>query len=136
MTSLPDTSQLRSIHRQLPFTTQRSSGQTVTPAYEGWYRNADGSFTLSFGYYNRNASESVEIPAGLRLSLSLTSGAGNSALAVYGTYDVYNGGSGAVKAGTTGTEIDTLKIYLSNTAPDVAADDVKADLTEITNENG
>ena len=49
---------------QLPFTTQRSSGQTVTPAYEGWYRNADGSFTLSFGYYNRNASESVEIPAG------------------------------------------------------------------------
>jgi hypothetical protein len=50
--------------RQLPFTTQRSSGQTVTPAYEGWYRNADGSFTLSFGYYNRNAAESVEIPAG------------------------------------------------------------------------
>jgi len=49
---------------QLPFTTQRSSGQTVTPAYEGWYRNADGSFTLSFGYYNRNASESVDIPAG------------------------------------------------------------------------
>ena len=49
---------------QLPFTTQRSSGQTVTPAYEGWYRNADGSFTMSFGYYNRNASEAVEIPAG------------------------------------------------------------------------
>ena len=33
-------------------------------------------------------------------------------------------------------DTDTLKIYLSNTAPDVAADDVKADLAEITNENG
>ena len=33
-------------------------------------------------------------------------------------------------------DTDTLKIYLSDTAPDVAADDVKADLAEITNENG
>ena len=31
---------------------------------------------------------------------------------------------------------DTLRIYLSNTAPDAAADAVKADLAEITNENG
>lgn len=30
----------------------------------------------------------------------------------------------------------TLKIYLSNTAPDVAADAGKADLAEITNEHG
>lgn len=30
----------------------------------------------------------------------------------------------------------TLKVYLSNTAPDAAADLVKADLAEITNENG
>jgi hypothetical protein len=36
----------------------------VTPAYEGWYKNADGTFTLSFGYLNRNASEVVEIPIG------------------------------------------------------------------------
>ena len=31
---------------------------------------------------------------------------------------------------------DTLKIYLTNTAPDVAADAVKADLVGITEENG
>jgi hypothetical protein len=31
---------------------------------------------------------------------------------------------------------DTLKVYLSNTAPDAAADAVKADLAEITNQNG
>lgn len=31
---------------------------------------------------------------------------------------------------------DTLKVYLTNTAPDVAADAVKADLAGITEENG
>src|SRR5262249_51558318 len=49
---------------QLPLTTLKSTGQTVSPAYEGWYRNPDGTFTLSFGYYNRNASEVIEIPIG------------------------------------------------------------------------
>ena len=36
----------------------------MTPAFEGWYRNADGTFSLSFGYMNRNAEEVVEIPIG------------------------------------------------------------------------
>ena len=49
---------------QLPFTSQKTSGQTVTPAFEGWYRNPDGTFTLSFGYYNRNSTEVIEIPVG------------------------------------------------------------------------
>ena len=49
---------------QLPLTTQKSTGNTVTPAFEGWYRNPDGSFTMSFGYYNRNASEVVNVPIG------------------------------------------------------------------------
>jgi hypothetical protein len=52
------------VRAQLPFTTQKTSGQTVTPAFEGWYRNPDGTFTLSFGYYNRNAAEVVDIPIG------------------------------------------------------------------------
>lgn len=39
-------------------------GQTVSPVFEGWYRNADGSFSLSFGYYSRNMVEVVEIPVG------------------------------------------------------------------------
>ena len=42
----------------------RDSGQTVTPVFEGWYRNADGTFSLSFGYYNRNAEETLDIPIG------------------------------------------------------------------------
>lgn len=49
---------------QLPFASPKSSGQTVTPAYEGWYRNADGTFSLSFGYLNRNGEEIVEVPIG------------------------------------------------------------------------
>lgn len=39
-------------------------GETVTPVYEGWYQNPDGTFTLSFGYYNRNTEEVLEIPIG------------------------------------------------------------------------
>jgi hypothetical protein len=42
----------------------RASGQTVTPVFEGWYRNPDGTFSISFGYFNRNASEVLEIPIG------------------------------------------------------------------------
>jgi hypothetical protein len=49
---------------QLPFSVARASGQTVTPAFEGWYSNPDGTFSLSFGYLNRNAEEVVNVPIG------------------------------------------------------------------------
>jgi hypothetical protein len=42
----------------------RSSGQSVTPVFEGWYVNPDGSFSISFGYFNRNSEEVLEIPVG------------------------------------------------------------------------
>jgi len=42
----------------------RASGQSVTPAFEGWYRNPDGSFSISFGYFNRNSKEVFEVPIG------------------------------------------------------------------------
>jgi hypothetical protein len=42
----------------------RASGQTVTPVFEGWYRNPDGTYSISFGYFNRNATETVEVPVG------------------------------------------------------------------------
>jgi hypothetical protein len=41
-----------------------ASGGTVTPVYEGWYANPDGTLTLYFGYYNRNTEEIVSVPAG------------------------------------------------------------------------
>ena len=44
--------------------TQFSTGQDVVPVYEGWLRNADGTFTFVFGYFNRNWKEELVIPAG------------------------------------------------------------------------
>jgi len=52
------------IDAQLPLTSLKSTGQTVSPVYEGWYKNPDGTFTMSFGYYNRNTAEAVDIPIG------------------------------------------------------------------------
>jgi hypothetical protein len=39
-------------------------GQGVTPSFEGWYRNPDGTHSLSFGYFNRNYEETLDIPIG------------------------------------------------------------------------
>src|ERR1700730_6604608 len=41
-----------------------SSGQTVQPAFEGWERNRDGTFTFWFGYLNRNYVEEPIVPIG------------------------------------------------------------------------
>ena len=39
-------------------------GQSVNPSFEGWYPNDDGTFTLSFGYFNRNYAQALDIPVG------------------------------------------------------------------------
>ncbi len=49
---------------QLPLGPVARSGEGVTPVFEGWYINSDGTRTLSFGYFNRNSEEVVEIPLG------------------------------------------------------------------------
>ena len=49
---------------QLALAPVRGSGQTATPVFEGWYKNADGTFSLSFGYFNRNSEEILDIPVG------------------------------------------------------------------------
>jgi hypothetical protein len=41
-----------------------SSGQDVSPAFEGFEENADGSFNLVFGYMNRNWQEEIDVPVG------------------------------------------------------------------------
>ena len=48
----------------LPMGPARERGASVTPAFEGWYKNDDGSFTLLIGYYNRNSKETLTIPIG------------------------------------------------------------------------
>jgi hypothetical protein len=39
-------------------------GQNVSPAFEGWETNPDGSFNMVFGYMNRNWEEEVDVPIG------------------------------------------------------------------------
>ena len=39
-------------------------GKGVSPAYEGWVANADGSYTLLFGYMNENWKEELNVPIG------------------------------------------------------------------------
>lgn len=43
---------------------QPTTGLNVAPVYEGWEQNADGSFNLIFGYFNRNWDEYVHVPLG------------------------------------------------------------------------
>lgn len=42
----------------------RPSGDIVAPFFDGWYPNDDGTYTLSFGFMNRNTEEIVDIPLG------------------------------------------------------------------------
>jgi hypothetical protein len=39
-------------------------GEIVSPAYEGWWQNEDGSFTLFFGYMNSNWEQEFNVPIG------------------------------------------------------------------------
>jgi hypothetical protein len=44
--------------------TKFSRGQNVVPSFDGWIRNADGTFTMVFGYFNRNLEEELVVPPG------------------------------------------------------------------------
>src|ERR1035437_1636013 len=48
----------------LPFEPYHDSGQSITGAFEGWFANADGTFSLLVGYYNRNQKQTIEVPIG------------------------------------------------------------------------
>ena len=51
--SVPDTAQIK-----------YARGQDVSPTFNGWKMNPDGTYTLYFGYFNRNSEEEVDIPIG------------------------------------------------------------------------
>jgi hypothetical protein len=58
--ALPASAQFRQVPLELP----KESGQSITPAYEGWWQNPDGTYNLLFGYFNRNTKETPDIPVG------------------------------------------------------------------------
>src|SRR5690242_5441075 len=45
-------------------------GQSISPAFEGWEQNEDGSFNMLFGYMNRNWEEEIDIPVGADNTIS------------------------------------------------------------------
>ena len=57
----------RFVGRAVPVATEQERydfGQTLSPAYEGWEVNDDGSFNLVFGYMNRNWEQTPYVPVG------------------------------------------------------------------------
>ena len=42
----------------------RDRGSSVTPAFEGWYYDKDGSQRFLIGYFNRNMKQEFDIPVG------------------------------------------------------------------------
>jgi len=50
--------------RDFPLAPPRGTENFVAPYFDGFYRNADGTFTLSFGFMNRNEDELIEIALG------------------------------------------------------------------------
>ena len=49
---------------QLPSTPPKQFGASITPAYEGWFDNPDGTHSFLIGYYSRNTEAEVDIPIG------------------------------------------------------------------------
>lgn len=53
------------LRAQFPFPgVKYTRGQDVSPTFDGWERNADGTSTFYYGYYNRNSEEEIDAPLG------------------------------------------------------------------------
>jgi hypothetical protein len=50
--------------QSLPLEPYHEAGASVTGAFEGWFKNPDGTFSLLFGYFNRNTLQELDIPIG------------------------------------------------------------------------
>src|SRR6266852_260892 len=49
---------------QLPIEPAKQFGAGITPAYEGWFDNPDGTHNFLAGYLNRNRALDVDVPIG------------------------------------------------------------------------
>ena len=50
--------------REFPLAPPNARSNFVAPYFDGFYQNEDGTYTLSFGFMNRNDEEVIEIPLG------------------------------------------------------------------------
>jgi hypothetical protein len=63
------------LHAQFPYPgAQYRSGLDVSPTFDGWESNPDGTFSFYFGYLNRNTQEEVDIPLGPENNFDLGNG--------------------------------------------------------------
>jgi hypothetical protein len=49
---------------QVSASTRYERGQSVQPVYEGWEENPDGTYSMWFGYLNRNWAQRITVPVG------------------------------------------------------------------------
>ena len=49
---------------QSPIEPAKQFGTGITPSYEGWYDNPDGSHNFLVGYLNRNRAQEMDVPIG------------------------------------------------------------------------
>jgi hypothetical protein len=54
---------------RMPLSPQAVRGSSVTPALEGWVKNADGTTTILVGYMNRNQEQTFDVPVGSNNSI-------------------------------------------------------------------
>jgi hypothetical protein len=50
--------------QRLPIEPFRQFGSSVTPAFEGWFENPDGTRSFLIGYLNRNSQQSLDVAIG------------------------------------------------------------------------
>ena len=48
----------------MPQNPPRDFGASITPAFDGWYDNKDGTHSFLIGYYSRNTTAEVDVPIG------------------------------------------------------------------------
>ena len=49
---------------QLPSSPPKQFGASISPAFEGWYDNPDGTHNFLIGYYSRNTEQEIDVPIG------------------------------------------------------------------------
>ena len=50
--------------QRLPLAPNKPKGEPIAPFFEGWFANPDGTCTFSFGYFNLNTEQVLDVPLG------------------------------------------------------------------------
>lgn len=61
-----------------PYGFKFNNGQGVQPIFEGWSHNADGTFEMWYGYYNKNFQETLVVQVGADNKVGLATAAPGS----------------------------------------------------------